>query len=372
LGSEFTATDKEIKDSLWYYFFDVEKTVTYIKSTTARIESALGKTLMTRIDQKKPASPKKAKPKQVTRFDQAANAAQKNPIPIEGEQTFPHSGTQGDTCCPTCNHWNYCNHFPGALRPCHPSALPSRTSGSNTVDKVLGSYPNTNPQSSIAAFNLVNFFQDTPWGNVPQNRLATIEMVPVTPRGGLLGGSAKPSKLAALAAARKKKEEEKQATAEASQSGRSIALLDRLGARKENVGTSPVPSNIITVPTEKPNATRFQNRPKTATSPIESPPKPSTSQPPARQPAPEPAPDLRAKPSVFAQTMFGQRTPAIGGVLLQEMEKMDLDPPAPRQEGSMFTLPYINDPDFAARNPFSGPSPDDVVLRAQNKGSAHV
>jgi hypothetical protein len=54
------------------------------------------------------------------------------------------------------------------------------------------------------------------------------------------------------------------------------------------------------------------------------------------------------------------------------MDGMDLDPPTTPQEGSMFTLPYINDPDFAAQNPFSGPSPDDVVLRAQSKGSANV
>lgn len=31
LGNE-VATDKEIRESLWYYFFDVEKTVNYILS----------------------------------------------------------------------------------------------------------------------------------------------------------------------------------------------------------------------------------------------------------------------------------------------------------------------------------------------------
>jgi len=33
LGTEFNATDKEIQDALWNYYYDVGKTVTYIKST---------------------------------------------------------------------------------------------------------------------------------------------------------------------------------------------------------------------------------------------------------------------------------------------------------------------------------------------------
>jgi hypothetical protein len=35
LGSEYSATDKEIQESLWHYYFDVDKTVTYIKSVIA-------------------------------------------------------------------------------------------------------------------------------------------------------------------------------------------------------------------------------------------------------------------------------------------------------------------------------------------------
>lgn len=34
LGTE-VATDKEIQESLWYYFFDVEKTVNYILSNAS-------------------------------------------------------------------------------------------------------------------------------------------------------------------------------------------------------------------------------------------------------------------------------------------------------------------------------------------------
>ena len=30
LGADFPVTEKEIQDSLWHYFFDVDKTVTYL------------------------------------------------------------------------------------------------------------------------------------------------------------------------------------------------------------------------------------------------------------------------------------------------------------------------------------------------------
>ena len=36
LGSDSTATESEIQESLWYYYFDVGKTVTYIKSMSER------------------------------------------------------------------------------------------------------------------------------------------------------------------------------------------------------------------------------------------------------------------------------------------------------------------------------------------------
>ncbi|KAL9100806.1 MAG: hypothetical protein Q9187_009320 [Circinaria calcarea] len=32
LGSEISITDKEIQDSLWHYYYDVEKTIAYLLS----------------------------------------------------------------------------------------------------------------------------------------------------------------------------------------------------------------------------------------------------------------------------------------------------------------------------------------------------
>ena len=36
LGSQVSITDKEIQDSLWHYYYDVDKTVDYLLSTNIR------------------------------------------------------------------------------------------------------------------------------------------------------------------------------------------------------------------------------------------------------------------------------------------------------------------------------------------------
>ena len=37
LGGSFSATDKEIQESLWHYYYDVDKTVNYLLSMTYHI-----------------------------------------------------------------------------------------------------------------------------------------------------------------------------------------------------------------------------------------------------------------------------------------------------------------------------------------------
>lgn len=39
LGPNFTATDSEIQDALWYYFYDVSKSVSWLKSTSSAFAS---------------------------------------------------------------------------------------------------------------------------------------------------------------------------------------------------------------------------------------------------------------------------------------------------------------------------------------------
>lgn len=58
LGADFPVSKKEIQDALWHYYYDVQKSVAYLKNR-----------------KKPPQQPKQAKQKQASRFDNAANAA---------------------------------------------------------------------------------------------------------------------------------------------------------------------------------------------------------------------------------------------------------------------------------------------------------
>lgn len=178
------------------------------------------------------------------------------------------------------------------------------------------------------------------------------------PPGKLLGGS---SKLAALAAARKKKEADKAAvssTSSATETDRTIGLLDRLGTKKGDDSSPSVPNNQSRTMT-------FPSRQKKAVSP--------------ERPAPvqdnvkvDEAPvrcmdDLKATPSIFAQTLLGDEPQSQGGVSLGgEFDANDRF----ADNGHQFSLPYMADPDYVKRDPFTKPSPDDIVLRAQGKDTS--
>ncbi|KAE9967643.1 hypothetical protein BLS_006252 [Venturia inaequalis] len=286
LGEEYPASDKEIQDALWHYFFDVGKSVTYIKNLRKPVE-------------------KKLKTKPVSKFDQVASAAAKKDI-------------------------------------------------SSTTDN-FGLYPIPFSQTCISF--AAEFFQDVPWGKVPASRLANLSHRPMYPRGGLLGGS---SKLAKLAALRKQKELEKQATSMDTDAGRSIAILDRLSAKKEN--DKDITTALSNIALDKPKPT-FPIRQKRAASPMREPePKREEIVPPPSVPKSE----LLARPSVFAQTIFGHEAPSAGGTSLDTSQPLQ---GAERRASDAFTLPFMNNPEFMKRNPFSGPSPDDIVLRAQSKGT---
>jgi elongation factor 1 alpha-like protein len=178
-----------------------------------------------------------------------------------------------------------------------------------------------------------------------------LKSIDTMPKGRLLGGS---SKLAALAAARKKKEAEKAAAAAESTTDRSINLLDRLGKDKSTSSEQSVQTNKMTFPTRQKRQSAAKQEP----------------QPEARTEVPEASPiqreDLRANPSTFAETLLGNGTLQLDdGVSLNRTTSNDGEVQADRS----FTLPYMSDPEYAKRDPFAKPSPDDVVLRAQSKDS---
>ena len=218
-------------------------------------------------------------------------------------------------------------------------------------------------------FSAADFFADTPWLSVPPERLGNITIEPLHARGGLLGGSstsAKPqSKLAALAAARKKAAEEKKRAAEGGQDGTGEAVagesvLDRLSALKV-YGTNAAAGQAQPA-TSAPKALPIRTYPKRQK--IEEP-EPEPESTPQEAAATEPAQpekpqgptaeELTAPPSIFARTMLGSpiSQPA---------------PAATSEDVSLFSLPYQHDPE-QTNDPFAGPSPDDVVIKAQSKGS---
>ena len=212
--------------------------------------------------------------------------------------------------------------------------------------------------SSVAEFG---FFWDVPWGAVPTERHGNITRIPMRSRGTLLGGSSKSSKLAALVAARKKQEEEKRTAATSNaQTERAVSLLGRLGAKKENfsVGGAKISTSFPqSAPRQELPLRTRTNQPGT----------PQKERPPS--PAREEAQLLpllssqvpRGPPSMFAQAIFGHEEGNRSYRPTQSTKTQNRD--------RMFSLPFTLDEDYKKRDPFAGPSPDDVILQAQSKGS---
>ncbi|KAG9559055.1 elongation factor EF-1 alpha subunit, partial [Aureobasidium melanogenum] len=283
-------TDEAIQEALWHYYYDVAKSVTYLKNQNAPQQ----------------AQPKEKKQKPVSKFDQAATSAAQKPVDIK---------------VPT-------------------SPLPR---------------PHTNP---------ADLFNGIPWFNVPEERVGCIVSEQVRPPLRLLGGTGKPSKLAALAAARKKKEAEQKAAQEGAQSEKPAgvaSLMDRLGTR------SAQPANQENIKpgdaTQQPETRTFPIRKRKSPSPpppVEdrrpAAPEPTTTE--VAEPTPKPVEHVRAGPSIFASTMCGGSSRR-----------------RPSHQDSAFLsqniLPaiYGHDANLANTNAFSGPSPDDIVMQAQAKAS---
>lgn len=199
-----------------------------------------------------------------------------------------------------------------------------------------------------------------PWLNTPQHRQTTF-IEPLYPRGGLLGGSGAPpkmSKLQQLAAARKKKAEEQKA-AEQSKENESSAPVKSATKQLSSLSVNPREGSKDMEPAPTSTGSSFGFiTPKFPVAET----KKSTelAQPdgavidpsglPVARPLEEPTPVEPAAPSEFAQALLG---PA------------QTSAPVPR---TSYPLPYMAFTS-SVTDAFSGPSPDDVVLTAQAKGS---
>ncbi|KAF2794173.1 hypothetical protein K505DRAFT_349470 [Melanomma pulvis-pyrius CBS 109.77] len=335
LDSSITVSDAQIQESLWHYFYDVEKTVAYLKNKFAPTP-------------KTTSTPSK-KQKATSRFDQAASAAGVETNSTPGKQTTSHAQL-GEIQESTCTAPSLKSLARQCVENVNLSDSGTSVDESSVRDKSL--YP-----AFVDTFPTSNFFWDTPWGNVPPHRLGEITVEPLLPRGRLLGGSSKPSKLAALAAARKRKQDEAKNVASLphehdtrTEADTAVALLDRLSFKaKDTTGPPSIPKEAE----KKPRHSRYPTRKR---SPSPTPEIPKTEErPPPKSTAPAiEFPDLRAPPSIFASVLCGTSAH-------QPINQIS--------EFTSFPLPYTNFPGFKDANPFANPSPDDLVLSAQAKGT---
>jgi elongation factor 1 alpha-like protein len=189
-------------------------------------------------------------------------------------------------------------------------------------------------------------FWDIPWGKVPRERLGNLVPVASRPRGGLLGGGPKLSKLAALAAARKKQaEESKQDAANLLETNKSTDLLDELSAKLSISSVSASSARPVLNEPKGKESSGYLDR---VQIPEETSPIPTV----AHQ-------SLGTPPSFFAQTLC--RT----SLHSERHSERHIQPAT----FPSLSQPYSTKKWYNSAGLFSKPSPDDVILAAQSKGS---
>jgi hypothetical protein len=77
-------TDDTIQEALWHYYYDVAKSVTYLKSKTHRSPTISPRSYLPDQNAPQQAQPKEKKQKQASKFDQAATEAAQKTVDIKG------------------------------------------------------------------------------------------------------------------------------------------------------------------------------------------------------------------------------------------------------------------------------------------------
>lgn len=206
-----------------------------------------------------------------------------------------------------------------------------------------------------------DFFWDSPWLNIPLHRQAEIIVEPVFPRLGLLGGSSagggKMSKIAALAAKRRQKEKENEKQKIAGTSTSDLPEDTASSLSKLRIATS----HTLYPHKEHPLSSRHELQSTSRIDQTQEPPPKGDALPPSRQQGKDKrtedthrpndaqsganVADMRAQPSMFARTL---------------MIACDTALPLSSRRPTSLPEPVISSFDFLK------PSPDDVVLKAQN------
>lgn len=245
-------SDAQIQEALWHYYYDVGKSVSYLKN---KLEPST-----------KQQTPKKEKTS--SRFDQAASVADRIAPVTTGKQS--------------------CDYLRESIGPVAP----------------LPSLPISTPFSPDTVVR--DFFWDVPWGMVPSDRWGHIIVEAPVFRGGLLGGS---SKLAALAAKRRKEREDAEAAAAkpSQEADAAIAMLDKL-ALKAGDGVSSTTRGEAQE--KSPSRARYPAR-RRSPSPEPAAQIAETDHSKSPQPAiVSESPAQRASASMFASTLCGAGNPA--------------------------------------------------------------
>jgi elongation factor 1 alpha-like protein len=310
LGTEASkVTVAQIQEALWHYYYDIDKSVAYLTKTF--------------IAPAPKAAPKPAPKKAPEGKTGAFSLPTKQALFL---RTFEANRESPE-------HDAYSTNFYGAPLPTRMFPVMKR--------------PRISP----------TFFDDMPWLEVPKEREA-IFIEPPRPVGGLLGGSSpapKMSKLQALAALRKKKAEEKKDQERVTPPEDEVSKLSLSDSRnKENTSLSSklkhdsaVAPNALVQEGEIPTGAVGNSGSGHAGSPTINESEYSVN----TKSEEEPVVSHSHAPSAFARTLFGSALEA---------------DQAPRPH--VFAMPYTQSSSFLA-NAFSEPSPDDIVLAAQAKGS---
>ncbi|KAL2264661.1 hypothetical protein VTJ83DRAFT_7171 [Remersonia thermophila] len=384
LGVEASkVTVAQIEEALWHYYYDVDKSVAYLISKFVN------------------PAPKPAKTQPHQRTGKLATRAFST---VDHALLLDHD-LPTDWATKTSNLTD--------------AAPPATLGFSSSVGSRCQASSRTGP-------SLAHLFHDMPWGNVPAHRSTTF-VPPLTPRGGLLGGSGtapKMSKLQALAAARKKKAQEQSAAsnavAEAVVGLNELSVRDAAGGNEGAAAANPPSKRFKTSAATSLGSlpSLLASKSQTAAarpSPGEAPER-LPSAPPPTQPAPSPG--LRGTPaesceatataddatttapSSFGDVLSGIRSSARPTTAAAESKpwdrvEIDFDGPlygvdgrgkAPpeddrssldwfevrrrkRGDSDLYEDVVVLFPNLpqSARDAFAKPSPDDIVLAAQAK-----
>ena len=329
LGNEASkVTTKQIQEALWHYYYDVDKSITYLMNKFI-------------------APPPKAAKKK----------------PKGGQYSF---SIYRCVCSRTQSRARWCR-----ARRFRQVYAGNVTRGSPVTEDSGQSFRRHAEGSQLADpgsagrhprhFSFEDFFSDMPWLNIPKHRETTFVEPPRPRGGGLLGGSSAPggkvSKLQALAAARKKKAEEQKSEKAIKETARQVDQLSLDPSASSSAANEPQVVRTLGSSLKRrttPNQSITRRTPQQEALEAETSSENAAIQPTESVPSlilEEASPPETAAPSAFAQALLGPTTSS--------------NAPTPRNH---FPYPYLG-LTSSVTDAFSEPSPDDVVLTAQSKGS---